>query len=220
MRQPRAKQQQRQAVLIDRVHAANQRRQLVAGNVLQLVDEQGDRPLDLARGLRGGNQHVFHVRLEITTVRVPRFRVHTEGHVDPARAHGYLSDEAAQHAQPALDRLDRLPRPIQLQQQPAQGVDQELAQVLAIPRLDLLHQIAAQLRRPADFIQQHRLAHATQAQNHQGLGVPTTLRAFKRRHRLFQHVGSASQLGRAHAGAGIERIAVGIHGRPAMTTNV
>ena len=215
MGEPGADDDQRRALLGELVAGGADRGDVVGLHVLHLVDEQRDAAADVGGHAGGVAEQLDEVDLHVAGVGPPGGRRDVDAGL-PAVADlrvGRLAPlgEGLEDAEDLLDRLLVAVPGAELAQRHVQRRGDRPAQRLVGAGLDLAGAPAARDRRRAELVEQHRLADAAQAGEHER-ALRTAVRDPLEDDVEGRQLGvAAGELGRALAGAGGVRVPHGIH---------
>ena len=204
MRQTGTHDDERRALLADLVDRTADRRELVAGDVLHLVDEDADTDAEVAREVGDVGEQLDHVELEVAGVGAALHRGHVDGRLPAhplAVGERGAQRERLEHAGHRVDPLGVAVPVGHLAHRGVHRLRQGQPQRLLRPGLDLagapgaLHGLAAQR------VEQHGLADTAKTGEHH-----RALRARRRPAPASRRTATARGHGpRARAGAGRRR---------------
>ena len=201
LRQAGADERDREAPLLAPVQGGDQRREIAARDVLQLVDEQYDRAVPPCRRFADDAQQVRQVGFEIARVRQAGLRTRVDAQFDLPGLHPGRGDEAGQPAPGAAHMfLCRLP-PVEREQRLVQLRREQGWQGSPLRGLEPDADDAARLGFVGDSVEKHRLAHAAQAGEEDVLLAPPRLHAVHGHRGGLERVVAPRQFRRRAAGA-------------------
>ena len=215
MGESRADDDQRRALLRELVAGGADRGDVVGLHVLHLVDEQRDAAADVGGHAGGVAEQLDEVDLHVTGVGPPGRGGHVDARLPPV-AHlrvGRLSPlgERLDDAEDLVDRFLVAVAGPEFTQRHVQRRGDRPAQRLLGAGLDLPGAPAAGDRGRAELVEQHRLADAAQAGEHERALRPAVRDPLEDDVEGRQLGVAAGQLRRALAGAGGVRVPHGIH---------
>jgi hypothetical protein len=217
VREARAHHHERRTRLGQLVARRAQRRDVVGHDVLHLVDQQRDAGADVLCQLRDVGEQLHQVDLDVTGVGAALGRRHVDARLPAVPqlrvARRSPQGERLQHAQHLLHPVRRTMPHGQVPHGPVQCRRQRPAQAGVRPGLDLAGAPTPAHGHRPQLAQQHRLADAPQAGQHQAAFRAPARHPFQHDVERRDFLLPSGKLGRALASAGGERVAHRVHDR-------